>query len=108
MRSAIEYAWFIYFSFSGCVELDEDDNIPLKNSKEFRERMIEEYIASDYFKYAWKLIAHSVLHAGFGLTGLSRAITEYLVTEDAHSCLPYLIEEDIPDLDLRGPLKQVN
>lgn len=98
------------------MEFDEDDNIPLSVCrcsldvalKEFRERMIEEYIASDYFKYAGKLIAHSVLHAGFGLTGLSRAITEYLVTDDAHSCLPYLMEEDIPDLDLRGTLKQVN
>lgn len=68
----------------------------------------EEYIASDYFKYAGKLIAHSVLHAGFGLTGLSRAITEYLVTEDVNSCLPYLTEEDIPDLDVRETLKQVN
>jgi len=77
------------------VEADEDDNIALSVCrqsphvalKEFRERMIEEYIASDYFKYAGKLIAYSVLHAGFGLRGLSRAITEYLVTEDVHSCL---------------------
>ena len=98
------------------MEADEDDDIPLSVCrqspdvalKEFRERMIEECIASDYFKYARKLIAHSVLHAGCGLTGLSRAITEYLVTEDAHSCLPYLTEEHIPDLDLRGTLKQVN
>ena len=51
---------------------------------------------------------HSVLHAGLGLTGLSRAITEYLVTEDVNSCLPYLTEEDIPDLDVRETLKQVN
>lgn len=67
----------------------------------------EEYTASNYFKYAGKLIAHSVLHAGFGLTGLSRAITEYLVTEDVNSCLPHLSEEDIPDLDIRESLKQV-
>lgn len=67
----------------------------------------EEYIASNYFKYAGKLIAHSVLHAGFGLRGLSRAISEYLVTEDLNSCLPYLSEEDIPDLEIRESLKQV-
>lgn len=67
----------------------------------------EEYTASNYFKYAGKLIAHSVLHAGFGLTGLSRAITEYLVTGDVNSCLPHLSEEDIPDLDIRESLKQV-
>ena len=67
----------------------------------------EEYTASNYFKYAGKLIAHSVLHAGFGLTGLSRAITEYLLTEDVNSCLPHLSEEDIPDLDIRESLKRV-
>ena len=31
----------------------------------------EEYTALNYFKYAGKLIAHLVLHAGFGLTGSS-------------------------------------
>ncbi len=67
----------------------------------------EEYIASNYFKYAGQLIAHSVLHAGFGLTGLSRAISEYLVTEDINSCLPYLSEEDISDMEIRETLKQV-
>ena len=72
------------------MDADEDDNIPLSVCrqspdvalKEFRERMTEEYIASDYFKYAGKLIAHSVLHAGFGLTGLSRAITELNLSGD--------------------------
>ena len=31
----------------------------------------EEFIASHYFEYVGKLIAHSVIHAGFGLVGLS-------------------------------------
>lgn len=47
----------------------------------------EEYTASSHFKYAGKLIAHSFLHASFGLTGLSRDITEYPVTEDVNSSL---------------------
>ena len=31
------------------------------------------YVAFKYFDYAGKLIAHSVVHAGFGLVGLSKA-----------------------------------
>ena len=68
----------------------------------------EEYIASQYFKYAGQLIAHSVIHAGFGLVGLSRAIAKYLVSEDLDNCLPYLSEEDIPDMGIRQSLKQVS
>ena len=31
------------------------------------------YVASKYFDYAGKLIAHSVVHAGFALVRLSKA-----------------------------------
>ncbi len=67
----------------------------------------EEYTASTYFEYAGKLIAHSVLHAGFGFVGLSRAIVEYLVTDDTESCPTSLSVEDILDLDIRESVKRV-
>lgn len=67
----------------------------------------EEYIASKYFEYAGKLIAHSVLHSGFGLVGLSRAIVQYLVTGDVDSCLTALCVEDISDLDVQESVKRV-
>ena len=38
----------------------------------------QEYVPSKYFVYAGKFIAHSVVHADFGLVGLSRAIVELL------------------------------
>ena len=67
----------------------------------------EQYLASRYHKYAGQLIAYCFIHAGFGITGLSRAITEYLKTE-MNECLPYVSQDDIPDLDIREKLKQVD
>ena len=67
----------------------------------------EQYLASQYFKYAGQLIAYSFIHGGFGMTGLSRAIAEYLKSDDIDKCLQFLSVEDIPDLDVRQKLKQV-
>lgn len=85
----------------GGVQLFEgkrDHLIPVHN---------EEYIASHYFEYVGKLIAHSVIHAGFGFVGLSRAITMYLISEDVDSCLTHLSVEDIPDFELQTRVKEV-
>lgn len=60
----------------------------------------EEYIVLNYFKYVGKLIVYLVLYVGFGLIGLFRVIIEYFVIEDVNSCLFYLLEEDILDLDI--------
>lgn len=68
----------------------------------------EQYLASQYYKYAGQLIAYCFIHAGFGITGLSRAITEYLKTAEMNECLPYVSKDDIPDLDIREKLKQVD
>ena len=67
----------------------------------------KQYIASKYFKYAGKLIAHSVIHAGFGLVSVSRAIVEYLVQDDLEKCLTHLSVEDVPDLDIQNTIKEV-
>lgn len=48
------------------------------------------------------------MHAGFGITVLSWAITEYLQTPEMNEYLPYLSKDDIPDLDIREKLKQVD
>jgi hypothetical protein len=60
-----------------------------------------------YFEYAGKLIAHTVIHAGFGLVGLSRVVVQYLIEDDIDKCLTYLSVEDIPDLDIRKKIKEV-
>ena len=60
----------------------------------------QEYVASKYFVYTGRLIAHSIIHGGFGLVGLSKAIIEYLIEDDMQSCLTFLSVEDIPDLDM--------
>ena len=67
----------------------------------------EEYVASKYFEYAGKLIAYSVVHAGFGLVGLSKAIVHYLVEDDLQQCLTFLSVEDIPDIERRNTVKEV-
>ena len=80
----------------GGVQLFEgkiDHLIPVHN---------EEFIASHYFEYVGKLIAHSVIHAG-----LSRAIAMYLILEDIDSCLTHLSVEDIPDFGLQNCVRQV-
>ena len=70
----------------------------------------EQYLASQYYEYAGQLIAYCFVHAygGFGITGLSRVIAEYLKSAEVNWCLPYLSEEDIPDLDIREKLKEVH
>lgn len=65
-------------------------------------------VASKYFIYAGKLITHSVIHAGFGLAGLSKAIVEYIINEDdMQSCLTFLSVEDIPDHDIQNIIREV-
>ena len=68
----------------------------------------EQYLAFQYYKYAGQLIAYGFIHAAFGITGLSQAITEYLKTAEMNECLPYLSKDDIPDLDIHEKLKQVD
>ena len=48
------------------------------------------------------------MHAGFDITVLSWAITEYLQTPEMNEYLPYLSKDDISDLDIREKLKQVD
>lgn len=67
----------------------------------------EEFIASHYFEYVGKLIAHSVIHPGFELVGLSRAIAMYLISKDIDSCLTHLSVEDIPDFEFQNHVNHV-
>lgn len=48
------------------------------------------------------------MHAGFGVTGLSRSITEYLESSQVNECLPYLSKNDIPGQHVHEKLKQVD
>ena len=66
-----------------------------------------EYVASEYFVYVGKMIAHSILHSGKGLVGLSRAMLEFLVTNDIERSMLKLTVSDVPDLDIRASLEKV-
>ena len=58
-------------------------------------------ISSGCFKMVGKLLAHSVLHGGAGLPGLSPAVTKYLVSGSVTDAADLVTVDDIPDIDLR-------
>ena len=66
-----------------------------------------EYVASQYFVYVGKMIAHSILHCGKGLVGLSRALAQFIVTDDIERSMLNLTVNDVPDLEIRESLGQV-
>lgn len=60
------------------------------------------------FKAVGRIIGHSVLHGGPGLTGLSPAIKHYLSHAPDNQEPHPLTLEDIPDIDLRSLITEVS
>ena len=52
-----------------------------------------------------KFIAHSILHGGPGLAGVSEVLKEYLITGEMEELTP--VSDDIPDPDLCALVKEV-
>lgn len=68
----------------------------------------EEYHQSGYFKYIGQLIAMSVLHAGFGMSGMSRALSVFLATDDILKYSCHLSINDVPDYGVQQILREVS
>ena len=68
----------------------------------------EEYHQSGFFKCVGQLIAMSVLHAGFGMTGVSRALSVFIATDDMIKAACHLSVEDVPDYGVQEILREVS
>lgn len=62
--------------------------------------------STGFYKAIGRMIAHSFLHGGPPVFGLSKAVIEYLAAKD-HCGIPNLEVADIPDIDLRNALTEV-
>ena len=94
VMSSLKYGSGNYILFEG----SDDHLLPV---------ISEEYHQSSFFIYAGELIAMSVLHAGFGFTGMSRALSVYLSTDDMDRASCYLSIKDVPDYGIQGILCEV-
>ena len=65
------------------------------------------YVASNYFSYVGKMIAHSVLHSGIGMVGLSRALCTLLITSNMERAMLDITVSDVPDVELRATVEKV-
>ena len=67
----------------------------------------EKYHQSGYYKYVGLLISMSVLQGGFGMTGMSRALSVFLATDDVFKAMRYLSIIDVPDYGVQKILHEV-
>lgn len=51
---------------------------------------------SDLLETAGKIVAHSIVQTGIGMTNLSRAIYQYLVS-DIHGAMPFMVIQIVPN-----------
>lgn len=65
------------------------------------------YVASNYFSYVGKMIAHSVLHSAIGMVGLSRALCTLLITSNMERAMLDITVSDVPDVELRATVEKV-
>lgn len=65
------------------------------------------YVASNYFSYVGKMIAHSVLHSGIGMVGLSRALCTLLIPSNMERAMLDITVSDVPDVELRATVEKV-
>lgn len=67
----------------------------------------EEFHQSSYFRYVGELIAMSVLHSGLGMVGVSRAVTNFIITDDMEMASCHLTVEDVPDYNIQQAITEV-
>ena len=53
------------------------------------------------------MIAHSVLHSGIGMVGLSRALCTLLITSNMERAMLDITVSDVPDVELRATVEKV-
>ncbi|XP_044167225.1 E3 ubiquitin-protein ligase UPL2-like isoform X1 [Acropora millepora] len=67
----------------------------------------EEFHQSSYFRYVGELIAMSVLHSGLGMVGVSRAVTNFMITDDMEMASCHLTVEDVPDYNIQQAITEL-
>lgn len=67
----------------------------------------EENHQSGYYKYVGLLIGMSVVYAGFGMSGMSRALSVFLATDDVLKAMCHLSISDVPDYGIQEILCEV-
>lgn len=77
---------------------EADHKVPVANSLLRR---------TGFYKLIGRMIAHSFLHGGPLIFGISQAIVDYILAEDNEE-ISSLEAVDIPDIDLRDTLIEVN
>ncbi|KAM7433722.1 hypothetical protein ABFA07_016062 [Porites harrisoni] len=53
------------------------------------------------------MIAHSVLHSGIGMVGLSRALCTLLITSNMERAMLDITVSDVPDVELRATVEKI-
>ena len=71
------------------------------------DHLLPVHVASNYFSYVGKMIAHSVLRSGIGMVGLSRALCTFLITSDMERAMLDITVSDVPDVELRATVEKV-
>lgn len=85
----------------GSIQLFEGDinhKIPVHN---------ECHLDSELYLYAGKVIAHSILHNGGPVIGLSPAYVHFLITNDIAEAYSVVTDQDFPDFELRHIIQQI-
>lgn len=77
-------------------EGENDHKVPVANSL---------LRSTGFYKCIGRMIAHSFLHAGSPLFGISKVVVDYLVCDKDE--IPLIEVVDIPDIDLRIALNEV-
>jgi len=67
----------------------------------------EEFHQSSYFRYVGELIAMSVLHSGLSMVGVSRTVTNLMITDDMEMASCHLTVEDEPDYNIQQAVMEV-
>lgn len=80
-------------------EGEEDHRVPLHCG---------ESLDSLLFYYMGVMISHSFLHGGYPLVGISKAAATFIITGKIDEAIPYLLVQDIPDLEQRENLENVS
>ena len=83
-----------YILFEG----GQDDLVPI---------ISEEFHQSSYFRYVGELIAMPVLHGGLGIVGVSRAVTNFMITDNMEMASCHLTVEDVTDYNIQQDVTEV-
>ena len=65
-------------------------------------------VSGGCFQMAGKLVAHSILHGGTGLTGLAPAMVKYITCGSVDEALNLVTLNDVADVDLKSAIEKAS